>query len=507
MTIRHLPARRLARALPALSLGAALLAALAADPAGAAPPKRATPPPPLRIIHVTVIDGTGRPPLPDRSILIRAGRIAEISATPPQAGESVLDGRGGYALPGLIDAHTHLASIPGSVYRGDSARTRDCLWTFHMHAYLAAGVTAVLDNAAGPGAARKMDAYAAAGGVGPRTYYLAPFFTPRGGYFAGPPLRTESYADLWAPVDSPADVAARFDAAAGLHPVGAKVAIETGFGPFAVWNEFPDDVREAIRAQAARRGVPLFIHSMSNAAHRTALGMHPRALVHAIFLHEAPAPGVLEALRAQRPYMVSTVGVFDFQQLQWRPEALDDPLLRLTVPALERATARDPAAWRFQNESVALANSPSWLPDFLVRWGGAWLYGRRFLADELAAAQRNLKQLHDAGIPIVLGSDSGNWPVFVSGFHGPSTIRELELIVQAGIPPLEAVRAATLRAAEMIGVADELGSLEPGKRADLILLPTDPLQDVRAFRRVAWVVKDGVARRPAEWMAGAPVCR
>ena len=83
----------------------------------------------------------------------------------------------------------------------------------------------------------------------------------------------------------------------------------------------------------------------------------------------------------------------------------------------------------------------------------------------------------------------------------------MELIAEAGIPPMEAIQAATRRAAEMIGVADELGTLEVGKLADLILVPENPLENIGALRKIAWVIKGGVAKRPSDWMALATSCQ
>ena len=81
----------------------------------------------LRITNINLIDGSGRSIISYASILVRGGRIAAISRSLETGKEETLDGKGAYALPGLIDAHTHLASIPGSIYRKDSVETRDCL--------------------------------------------------------------------------------------------------------------------------------------------------------------------------------------------------------------------------------------------------------------------------------------------------------------------------------------------------------------------------------------------
>jgi len=109
--------------------------------------------------------------------------------------------------------------------------------------------------------------------------------------------------------------------------------------------------------------------------------------------------------------------------------------------------------------------------------------------------------MHRAGIPIVAGTDSANWPLFLNYFHGASMILELEFLAKAGMAPLDIISSATRIPAEMMRKADDIGTVEVGKRADMIIAEADPLTDLRALRRLSWSVKDGEARTPAEWMA------
>jgi imidazolonepropionase-like amidohydrolase len=91
--------------------------------------------------------------------------------------------------------------------------------------------------------------------------------------------------------------------------------------------------------------------------------------------------------------------------------------------------------------------------------------------------------MHDAGVPIVAGTDYG-----LPGF---SLLRELELYVQAGLSPIEAIRAATAVPAEATNMIAEVGTIEIGKRADLIVLDADPLADIHNIRASRWVVSGG----------------
>jgi hypothetical protein len=99
-----------------------------------------------------------------------------------------------------------------------------------------------------------------------------------------------------------------------------------------------------------------------------------------------------------------------------------------------------------------------------------------------------VRNLHDAGIPLVAGTDA------LPGFALHS---ELEFYVQAGIAPIEVLRIATLGAAAVMGVDREVGAIEPGMRADLILVDGEPDRDIRSIRRVTWVMKHGDSYDPA----------
>jgi imidazolonepropionase-like amidohydrolase len=110
-------------------------------------------------------------------------------------------------------------------------------------------------------------------------------------------------------------------------------------------------------------------------------------------------------------------------------------------------------------------------------------------------------------VPIVVGSDRPFRPAAVYGFHGVTTLRELELVGEAGLSPAEVLAAATRVPAEMLGLAGGIGTVEVAKRADLVIGRADPLRDLRALRIVEWTVRDGIARTPREWMAEGTVVR
>ena len=85
-------------------------------------------------------------------------------------------------------------------------------------------------------------------------------------------------------------------------------------------------------------------------------------------------------------------------------------------------------------------------------------------------------------------------------FHGPTSLREIELLGLAGLSPMEAIQAATSVPATMLGLSDDIGTVEVGKQADLLIVRDDPLGDLRALRTIQWTVKGGVAKSPKEWL-------
>jgi imidazolonepropionase-like amidohydrolase len=121
-------------------------------------------------------------------------------------------------------------------------------------------------------------------------------------------------------------------------------------------------------------------------------------------------------------------------------------------------------------------------------------------AHEIAAlpiAMRNLKNIYDSGILVALGSDSGATPIRVQGF---AEHMELALMAQAGLTSLQAISVASKNGAQLLGVADQYGTLEPGKKANFIVLDNDPSQDIHNTQtiRAGWKngakVSDGPTR-------------
>ena len=140
------------------------------------------------------------------------------------------------------------------------------------------------------------------------------------------------------------------------------------------------------------------------------------------------------------------------------------------------------------------------VPEWLAGWWGDMYFTEDRTRSLVRTLQENLMLHHDAGVPIAMGTDSGGWPHMPNMFHGVTALREMELMAEAGMMPVDVLRSATVTPARMMGIEDLVGTVEVGKRADLIVVRGDPLADISALGRLEWVIRDGELRRPADWM-------
>jgi imidazolonepropionase-like amidohydrolase len=419
--------------------------------------------PPVIIKNVTLIDGTGRPAQPGTDLVLADGRIARIGrGLEPPAGARLLDGSGRFAVPGLIDCHVHL-DTPMVFQVTDTERAR--ILDHNALAFLYNGVTTVLNLSSDPEwIARKRDDQAEGRILAPRIYQTGRSFTPDGGWGSrhGGALKTAE------------DARTRARAAArGVD--GFKIIIEDGLGRSGTYSEMSDEMLNAIAEEARAARLPMYVHAINLHEYRRALAIRPRAIVHGL---EDPLPegdSLLAELAGAGVYVAPTLSLFEaFTSFDEHPERFDDPVLRASVPDFLLRNLRRPdyrAAEKKRFTEVARMDAYAW--------------ARR----AVPVFKANTAKMRAAGVKLAVGTDAGG-PVGYN-FQGYNTAREVELLVEAGLSPMEALVAATRTGAEVIGVASEVGTIEAGKRADLLLLTADPLADIRNLRRIEMVVQAG----------------
>lgn len=439
----------------------------------------------LLLTHARLWDGTGAP-VRETSILVRDGHIAGFDPADP-GDATVVDLAGATVLPGLIDGHVHLVSNPGNYWRTDDEQARQAQVKQAMRAYLACGVTTVLDAGTLPAWGQQVHDWLDAGEPGPEVLDLGVALSPPGGYLdqAFPGYPSEA---------TPEDLRTQLDASDALGAIGYKVAIELGYGTI-TWPVFDAGMRAALAAEATARGKGLFVHATNVAAVDLALSLNPTAMVH---VPDHLRPDQLDALITRRVAFSSTLLTTEHFLSDRHQARMSEPLEQLVIPAAQRETALSPGMGDRYRAAVAALVFPK--SRLMQRLAPRYMANPKNAARALADKAEIIAKLRAGGLVFAMGSDAGNWPLFPFMFHGPSSLRELELLGEVGLSPEEALAAATREGAKFLGIEDRTGTVEIGKEADLVVFREDPLGDLHRVWSVIWTMSDGELRSPEGWM-------
>jgi len=448
-------------------------------------PTRNVDPPPMALVGATLVDGTGAAPVGDAVVVMRDGRIAcagSRAACPVPADADSVNAAGKWIIPGLIDTHVHFSQTGWVDGRPDALDLRDrypyAQVEADLHAqperlyrsYLCSGVTSVFDVGGYPWTL-ELQERTSRSTTAPRVVA------------AGPLLST---IDFWLNLPDQRQFIYMSDEAAVRAAVRAHKA--WGAAAIKVWYIMPPQPPDTARVSAlvhaagdeARKvGLPLIVHATGLWEAKDAVRAGARVLVHSVW--SAPVDDeFLTLVRRQGTIYVPTLTVPDgYRQVAARRFERDRQPLACVDPATRvKALATDTVA-RAQRLSAAAVDERA-----------------ARTARNLAQGLANLKRVHDAGIPVALGTDAGN-PLTL---HGASVFMELEAMQAAGLAPRDVLISATRTAAIASGL-DSTGTVAAGSVADLVVLDADPLADVRNVRRIALVVRRGeiYTRRELEY--------
>jgi hypothetical protein len=262
---------------------------------------------------------------------------------------------------------------------------------------------------------------------------------------------------------------------------GFKVVIEDGLGGSGTYEVITDAMLVAIREVAEDAGVPIYVHAMNLDEYEKALSLEPRAVVHGL---EDPIPDghpLIQRLLERNVAVVPTLSLWrSFLGHDEGPQGFDDPVLRGSVPGFLLDRMKSPEFMREENrrfEEVARIDAYHWV------------------REAIPVFEANTLAMQKAGVALAVGTDAGG-PVGFN-FQGYNTPWELVLLVEAGLSPMEAIVAATRNGARLVGLSDQLGTVEEGKLADLLILEANPLDDIRNIRKIDRIILDGkVLARP-----------
>jgi imidazolonepropionase-like amidohydrolase len=431
--------------------------------------------------HVSVIPMDRERVLADQTVLVRDGRIVEMGPAARvrvPANARRVDGTGKFLVPGLHDMHAHLfsdAAVPDSVAPDE------------LRIMLANGVTTARLMIGTPEQLRLRERVRRGEVPGPTLFLASPQFAGR------------VYGDT-----------AHFNGRAVATPEQARAAVrevaDAGYDFVKLTLFISVPVYEAIVDEARRRGIKVIGHVDPQVGLARALAAGQQ-IEHLAMYFEA-------ALRDGAPMTGSVSDYFIYRPANWESvDWLDDAKL----DSLGRATAAagvwsSPTLTFFklafgQGQPDAEVQAR---PDYAVipeSLRGPMYEGRDYYwrnppsavrrARYVEARNRIVRAIHQAGGRILAGSDT---PEFFL-VYGWTLHRELQSLVDAGLPPYAALEAATRNPAEWLGTLAESGTVESGKRADLVLLDANPLTDIRNTQRISGVMRAG------RWYPAAELAR
>jgi len=375
------------------------------------------------------------------TVFITGDRIQSVSTENPQLGTvKRIDARGRTLMPGLMDTHVHFFGLTGQGQAAFRAQI-ETLAPKYMKDFIQHGVTTVKSLADPLDLVLALRTKVNDGKIlGPRILLVGPCFTAPGGH----PAVTLGRDDPW---------------------MRSEIAIEVDDEDMArrevrrLAEKGVDAIKAAVEAGQGT-GMPDTMPRLSASV--------LRAIVDEAHQHKLPATvhthreqDVLDAIEA------SADGV---EHGVWDSTLRDN---RLADLLLKRNVNYTPTLW-------------------------AWSLDRESKSFEIA--KQNLKTLSDKGVRIALGTDT----LCSMPRPGLNTIQEMEFMAESGVTPEKIIRAATRNAAEHLGLLDRLGTVEPGKIADLILVAGDPLKDISALHQVQIVIKAGQVVHNVETETAAP---
>jgi imidazolonepropionase-like amidohydrolase len=411
------------------------------------------------LTHVRVIDGTGGTPLEDAMVLIEGNHIQAIrpgTATVP-AGAKVLDLHGDTVIPGLINAHGHLALIADGQNSATAYTAENVL--AELRQYESYGVTSMLSLGLNRDLLYQIREQQRQGTLDGATVFTAD--RGMGVPDAAPGLPAAS-DQIYRPA-TPQEARVAVDAMATRHADIVKVWVDSVSGTKPAMSP---EIYRAVIEEAHKRHLHVAAHVYYLADAKSLVSAGVDVLAHSV--RDKPIDQeLIAAMKRRGVWYIPTFTVDEsfyiyaqhpgFMQLDFFKDALPPAVLTmLTSDAYSQKVNQDPKTEQHKAD---------------------------FAMDRV-----NMKAVYDAGIRVGFGTDSGAYATRIPGF---SEHRELEDMVQAGLTPMQAIVCATQNNAALLGIEATRGTLRPGKRADLIVLAANPLDDITNTRSIVTIFHDG----------------
>jgi imidazolonepropionase-like amidohydrolase len=390
-------------------------------------------------VGARLIDGTGSAPLENSVILVQNGRIQAVGAQGsveiPDAAERV-DLTGRTVIPGLVNTHAHAGNVRG-LETGHYSRENVL---DQLGLYARYGVTTVVSLGDDQQATMQL-----------RDEQSDPRLD-RARIFAAGTIITAR---------TPEEAQTQVQQLSQMQPDWVKIRIDSQLG---AQQKMSPETYQTVIEEAHRLGIPVAVHVVELEDAKGALRAGADFVGHSV--RDQPVDEEMIALMRERriclsPTLTRELSTFVYEE---RPDFFDDPFFQREVDPAIMDALQDP-----ERQQAIRQNR-----------------GAQYWKAQLPLAMQNLKTLSDAGVGIAMGTDTG---APTGRFQGYFEHLELEMMAQAGLSPMQVIVAATGGAARCVGLDQEVGTIEPGKFADLIVLEGNPLEDIRNTRTIesVWI--------------------
>jgi imidazolonepropionase-like amidohydrolase len=407
---------------------------------------------------VRLIDGIGSAPREHVSLLLRNGRIETIGERLiVPSGVQVRELSGKTVMPGLISAHSHLGLIVDDAESSATGYTRENV-TAQLQQFERYGVTTILSLGVNRDLVYALREEQRRGRLGGATIFTA----GRGiGVPGGAPGLPAAADQIYRPAtvdEARKDV----DEMAAHHADIVKIWVDKGHGAMP---EMTPEIYKAVIDEAHEKHVRVAAHEYALEDARQLVADGVDVLAHSV-RDEVVDDAFVQAMKQHKVWYVPTFTVDEsFFVYAERPEFMKTKFFQEAAGTKLMEKFDAPGYAEKVNQDAQTAQHRK----------------------DFAIGQQNLKKLFDGGVNVGFGTDSGALPGRIPGF---AEHRELELMVEAGLTPMQAIRAATGENAKLLHAADR-GTIAAGKRADLLVLDADPLADIRNTRKIFAVYHDG----------------
>ena len=429
----------------------------------------------LLIRGARIFVGDGRV-IESGAVLIKNGKIEHVyEGEAPDAKElraEAVEAAGKTVLPGLIDVHVHLSS-PGGFSQSADGYVNSKTMPRALAAYLYSGITAVKSVGDPLDVILKTRMLVNSGErLGAQLFAVGPMFTAPGGHgteylrYVPEAYRKAAEEQVVRTPGTPEEARQQVDALKQIGVDGIKAILEAGQNGF-VFQRMDLVIFRAVAAEARAKALPIVVHTGDSRDVADALGAGVNGIEHGSSRDEIPL-ALFEQMKAggvtYDPTLSAWEGFTDVANGSIEP--LERPLVLQSAP---------PGLIESSKKFLQSADGLK-MRDAVKKYGV-----------DLGIAKRNLVAAWQAGVTLVTGSDAGN-PLVL---HGPTIEREVELWVEAGLPPEVALQAATYNSARLLRASDRIGLIQEGHQANLLLVDGNPLKDIKQIESIQTVFLKG----------------